>query len=213
MSHSASSHHPWEGLPTVLWWLAVSLHLPKSRSSSHSHRKTIAPTLGRQLHQVTSLELASLKWNSVPCTADIVEHLPISRLTAMVVELSSHGSWPWVQERRISHPAFRNQVWASRSPELSSHLESAMTHKSTQVVAQMLKRPKECLLQQTNVVIYKLGISGNTQLIAFWTCVSLILMHYPTFINFKLNGVKGEHSSCTSHTSMHPRITHPLWAE
>ena len=35
----------------------------------------------------------------------------------------------------------------------------------------MLKRLKECLHQQKNVVIYKLGASPrNTKLIAFWTC-------------------------------------------
>ena len=36
----------------------------------------------------------------------------------------------------------------------ASHLQSATTHKSTQVVAHMLKRQKECLHQQKNVVTY-----------------------------------------------------------
>ena len=38
---------------------------------------------------------------------------------------------------------------------------SATNHKSTQVVEQMLKRPKECPHQQKTAVLYKLGISGN----------------------------------------------------
>ena len=59
-------------------------------------------------------------------------------------------------------------------PELSSHQLSATNHKSTKGVPQMLKWLKECLHQQKNTVIYKLGVSGNIQLIAFWTCVSRI---------------------------------------
>jgi hypothetical protein len=43
--------------------------------------------------------------------------------------------------------------------ELSSHLQSATDHKSTQIVAQMLKKPKECLHQQKNEVIYSLGMN------------------------------------------------------
>ena len=53
-------------------------------------------------------------------------------------------------------------------PEFSSRLLSATNHKSTQIEAQMLKRPMECLYQQKNLVIYKSGVSGNTKLIAFW---------------------------------------------
>ena len=37
--------------------------------------------------------------------------------------------------------------------------------KSTQVVAQMLKRLKECLHQQKNEVIYELSISGNNSIL------------------------------------------------
>ena len=45
-----------------------------------------------QTPQVTSMELAFLKWNSkMHCPFDIVEHHPISPLTAMVVEQNS----PW----------------------------------------------------------------------------------------------------------------------
>ena len=53
----------------------------------------------------------------------------------------------------------------------SSTKTYSTNYKSTQVVAQMLTRPRECLHQHKNVVI------------AFWTCVSRILMlHHPTFI-------------------------------
>ena len=46
----------------------------------------------------------------------------------------------------------------------------------------MLKRLKECLQQKSNVVIYVLRLCGNNKRIAFWTCLSRILMHHPTFI-------------------------------
>ena len=39
-----------------------------------------------------------------------------------------------------------------------------------------------CLHQQKNVVIFFLWISGSIKLIAFWQCVSRILMHHPAFI-------------------------------
>ena len=42
----------------------------------------------------------------------------------------------------------------SLSPELSSYRKYATSHKSTQVVAQVLKRLKECPHQQKNEVIY-----------------------------------------------------------
>ena len=45
----------------------------------------------------------------------------------------------------------------------------------------MLKRLKECLHQQNAVISFS-GLSRNTKLIAFWTCLSRILMHHPTFI-------------------------------
>ena len=60
-------------------------------------------------------------------------------------------------------------MFVSLSAKLSSHLYSATNHKSSQVEAQMLKRPKECLHQQKRMVNYSLGISGIIQPIAFWT--------------------------------------------
>ena len=48
-------------------------------------------------------------------------------------------------------------------------------------VAQILKRLKECLHQQKIVEILLSGISGNTELISFWTFVSRSLTHHPTF--------------------------------
>jgi hypothetical protein len=45
---------------------------------------------GCKHHQVTSMELVSLIWNSeMHCIFDIAEHHPISPLTTMVVELNS----------------------------------------------------------------------------------------------------------------------------
>ena len=64
-------------------------------------------------------------------------------------------------------------------PELSSH-------KTTQVVAQMLKRPKEWLHQQKNEVIYLLGISGNIKLIAFILDVRSTNLDAPSNIQRKL---------------------------
>ena len=65
---------------------------------------------------------------------------------------------------------------------LAANLLSATNQNSAQVVAQMLKRTKECLYHQKKVEIYLLGISGNIKLITLWTCISRILMHQSTFI-------------------------------
>ena len=106
-------------------------------------------------HQVTSMVRASLKWNSeMHCSFDIEEHHPTSPLTCDGCRARfsiDHG-----------HECKKGGLVVQRYDEIKFELQDLAARALVrdepqiypQVVAQMLTRPKDCLHQQKNVVIY-----------------------------------------------------------
>ena len=114
-----------------------------------------------QTHQVTSMELASLIWNSdlrdCRTPPNLLTHCDGCGATFSI----AHGI-------KCKTGGIVIQPYDQIKLELQD-----LSVEETEGM---------CLHQQKNVVIFFLWISESIKLIAFWPCVSRFLMHHPTFI-------------------------------